>query len=262
MKIQANGIAVNYRLDGHEDSPVVMLSNSLLSDFTMWDGQMDVLASRYRVLRYDQRGHGGTETTPAPYDIELLAGDASALIDALELKRVHFIGLSMGGFTGQILAVQCPEKVASLTLCDTASVMPPESMWNERIEIAETKGILGLVEGTLERWFTSYFRETRKEQLQQVRAMILGASTEGYIACCRAIRDMNLSGVLRRISVPTIIIVGEDDPACPVSAAEALHDGIAGSELIVLSGAAHLPNIEQPVAFNEALLGFLDRQPH
>jgi 3-oxoadipate enol-lactonase len=260
MKIQANGITINYRFDGHKDAPVVMLSNSLLSNYTMWNGQMDALATSYRVLRYDQRGHGGTETTPGPYTIELLADDAAALVEALGVDSVHFVGLSMGGFTGQMLAVRHPEKIASLTLCDTACVMPPESLWNERIEIASTEGIEALVAGTLERWFTPSFRDSGKVQVERVRAMILGTGNEGYIGCCKAIRDMVLCDMLSRIAVPTMIIVGEEDPACPVSAAQVLHDGIAGSELIVLSEAAHLPNIEKPAAFNDALLDFLDRQ--
>ena len=119
MKIQANGITPDYRFDGPEDAPVVMLSNSLLSNYTMWDGQIDALTARYRVLRYDQRGHGGTETAPGPYTIELLADDASALIDVLGVDRVHFVGLSMGGFTAQMLAVRHPEKIASLRDCGT-----------------------------------------------------------------------------------------------------------------------------------------------
>jgi len=260
MKIQANGITINCRFDGPEDAPVVMLSNSLLSNHTMWDGQMDALTARYRVLRYDQRGHGGTETTPGRYTIEQLADDAAALIDALGVERVHFVGLSMGGFTGQVLAVRHSEKIASLALCDTACVMPPESLWNERIQIAATEGIEALVAGTLERWFTPSFHESGKEELERVRAIILGTGSQGYIGCCKAIRDMALCDNLSRIAVPTVIIVGEDDPACPVSSAEVLHEGIAGSELIVLSGVAHLPNIEKPAAFNDAMLGFLDRQ--
>jgi len=260
VKIQANGLTINYRFDGPSNAPVVMLSNSLLSNYTVWDGQINALTARYRVLRYDQRGHGGTETTPAPYAIEQLADDASALVDALGVDPVHFVGLSMGGFTGQMLAIRHPEKIASLALCDTACVMPPKSLWNERIAIAETEGVEALVEGTLERWFTPSFRERGAAQVELVRAMILGTSNQGYIGCCKAIREMVLCDMLSRIAVPTVIIVGEEDPACPVPAAKVLHDGIAGSELIVLSEAAHLPNIEKPAEFNGALLDFLDRQ--
>jgi 3-oxoadipate enol-lactonase len=258
--IQANGHRINYRLDGPEDGTVVMLSNSLMSNYTMWDPQMAALTQKFRVLRYDQRGHGGTETTPGPYTIELLADDCAALLDALGIDRVHFLGLSMGGFSAQMLSHRHPDKVRSLILCDTACVMPPESLWNERIEIAETEGIAGLVDGTLGRWFTAPFHETGKDALARVREMVLGTGVEGYVACCQAIRDMRLCDRLNGIKVPTIIIAGADDPACPVEAAEALHDGIAGSELVVIDNAAHLPNIEQAAKFNDVVLGFLNRQ--
>ena len=259
-RIQANGIDTDFRLDGPEDGPVVMLGNSLMSNYTMWDDQMAALGAEFRVLRYDQRGHGGTETTPGPYTIALLAEDAYALIEALGIGSVHFVGLSMGGFTGQTLAVRHPEKVLSLTLCDTACVMPTESLWNDRIETARTKGIEALMPGTLERWFTPPFHETGKAQLEKVRAMILGTGVEGYVACAEAIRDMFLCDKLSEIAVPTLVLVGEMDPACPVSSAETLHAGIAGSELMVIPESAHLPNIEQTAAFNEALTGFLHRQ--
>ncbi|MCK5515430.1 MAG: alpha/beta fold hydrolase, partial [Desulfobulbaceae bacterium] len=172
-RIKANGIDVNYRLEGLKDGPVVMLSNSLMSNYTMWDDQIEALTSKFRVLRYDQRGHGGTQITPGPYSVELLAEDASALIEVLDLGPVHFVGLSMGGFTGQVLAVKYPEKISSLTLCDTACVMPPESVWNERIEMAGNEGLEALVDGTLERWFTPPFHQTGKEKIEKVRAMIL-----------------------------------------------------------------------------------------
>lgn len=257
--IKANGIDINYRFDGPENAPVVMLSNSLMSNYTMWDYQMEALTSKFRVLRYDQRGHGGTETTPGPYSVELLAEDASALIDALDIEAVHFIGLSMGGFTGQILGFSHPEQLLSLVLCDTACKMPPLSLWNERIEDARNNGIEALEAGTLQRWFTPPFHETGKDDLEKIRAMILGTRVDGYIACAQAIRDMFLCDKLSEINLPTLVLVGAEDPACPVSSAEALHQGIGGSEMVVLADSAHLPNIEQKSAFNEALMAFLKK---
>ena len=257
--IHANGIDIAYDLQGPAGAPVVMLSNSLMSNYTMWEDQLPALTSKYRVLRYDQRGHGKTATTPGPYTIELLTDDAHALSQALGIERFHYVGLSMGGFSGQMMAFRHPQSVISLVLCDTACVMPPESLWNERIEIAETEGIPGLVEGTLTRWFTPPYHETGKDQLERIKAMILGTGVEGYVACCQAIRDMFLCDRLGDIQVPTLVLVGEDDPACPVSAAETLHAAIAGSELKIIESAAHLPNIEQTEAFNAALFDFLTR---
>ena len=259
--IQANGIRIAYRFDGPEDAPVVLFSNSLMSDFSMWDAQVAAVTANNRVLRYDQRGHGATETTPGPYTVELLTEDAFALTEALDIGRFHFVGLSMGGFSGQVMAVRHPDRLLSLVLCDTACVMPPESLWNERIHVAETEGIAALAQATLERWFTAPFHRTGKGELERVRRMILATKAEGYIACAQAIRDMRLCGDLPRVKAPTLVLVGEQDPACPVAAAQVLHAGIAGSEYVVIKEAAHLPNIERSAAFNTALLAFLDRHP-
>ncbi len=258
-KITVNGIAVNYRFDGPDDAPVVMLSNSLMANYTMWDDQVELLSRSYRVLRYDQRGHGATEATLGDYSIDLLTADAAALIDALGVGPVHFVGLSMGGFTGQLLAMDHSDRVRSLVLCDTACSMPPPSLWQERIAIAERDGIEALLPATLERWFTAPFRAADNEKLAKVRQMILGTPLAGYIGCAAAIRDMDLCGRLSEITVPTLILVGEDDPATPPKYARALHDGIAGARLVVIPQAAHLPNIEQTEAFNAALATFLER---
>ncbi len=255
--VHANGIAVNYRLEGPVGAPVVMLSNSLMANYTMWDHQVPMLAETYRVLRYDQRGHGGTDVVSGSYSIEQLTTDAVALIEELGIAAVHFVGLSMGGFTGQLMAMDYPDKVLSLCLCDTACAMPPASLWQERIDGARRDGIAGLMPATLERWFTKGFRESGDPRLDKVREMILGTEVDGYIGCAAAIRDMDLCGRLAEIGAPTRVIVGADDPACPPAYAQALHQGIAGSSLVVLPDAAHLPNIEQTELFNEALRRFL-----
>lgn len=258
--IKANGIEINYRLQGKPSAPVIMLSNSLMSNYTMWDDQIDALERHFQILRYDQRGHGGTETTPGPYTTELLAKDALALADRLEIERFHFMGLSMGGFTGQELAIRYPDRILSLVLCDTACIMPPSTLWNERIAMARSKGIESLMPGTLERWFTEPFRKSGNRRIEKIRAMILGTGVEGYIGCAEAIRDMDLCESLPRIVAPTLIVVGESDPACPVSSAEFMHRQISGSRIVVLPDSAHLPNIEQTEAFNKTVSAFLIEQ--
>ncbi len=257
-KIKANNIEIGYQLDGPEEGQVVVFSNSLMSNYSMWDSQVKELSTSYRILRYDQRGHGRTETTPGPYSIDLLSEDVYALIDALGISSVHFVGLSMGGFTGQQFALTHPERLRSLVLCDTACIMPPKSLWNERIETARSHGIEALLEATLERWFTPPFHLAGVESLAKVQEMILGTGVEGFIGCSAAIRDMNLCDRLPEISVPTLIMVGEEDPGCPVSAARALHDGIVDSKLVIIPQAAHLPNIEQTAVFNKSLIDFLN----
>lgn len=259
-RIQANGIAIAYDLTGPEGAPAVVLSNSLAANLAMWNAQVDVLAGRYRVLRYDQRGHGATETTPGPYSIELLADDVHALIGALGLGRAHFVGLSMGGFTAQMLALRHPDTVVSLVLSDTACVMPPPETWDQRIAAVREGGMEAVAQATLERWFTPPFHGARRDEVERIRGMILDTEVEGFVGCCGAIRDMFLCDRLDEIAAPALIVVGAEDAGCPVSAAQALNDGIAGSELVVIDGAAHLPNIEKTEPFNAAVLGFLDRQ--
>ena len=165
MKITANGISMNYTLDGPASAPVVTLSHSLATDLSMWDPQMKALTARYRVLRYDTRGHGGTEAPAAAYTLDQLADDARALLQALGIAKTHWIGLSMGGMIGQALALKSPELFLSLSLCDTSSRIPAEAkpLWQERIKTAQTQGMEPLVEGTIARWFTAPFREQRKD---------------------------------------------------------------------------------------------------
>ena len=230
-----------------------------MSNLAMWDAQVPALTRRYRVLRYDTRGHGATEATPPPYSIELLVDDARALLDALDIAPIHFVGLSLGGMIGQLFAVRHPALVRSLVLCDTSSHMPPESLWEDRIQTAEDEGIEALVPGTIERWFTAPFRERGAAEIERIRRMIRKTERPGYVGCCRAIQAMDQTALLSAITAPTLIVVGAEDPATPVAASETIHRAIEGSQLVVLDEAAHLANIEQPEAFNRAVIGFLDK---
>jgi 3-oxoadipate enol-lactonase len=261
MNITVNGISVHYTLEGPASGPVITMSNSLASNLSMWEPQMPVLTSRYRVLRYDTRGHGETEATAGPYSLDELSEDVRALLQALGITRTHFIGLSMGGMIGQIIAIKYPQMLQSLVLCDTMSRVPTEAkpMWDDRIHTAETGGMEPLVEPTLARWFTEPFRQKGSPVLDQVRTMIRNTPPRGYTGCCHAIAALNLTDHLKAITLPTLIIVGEDDPATPVAASHVIHEQIRGSELVILKSAAHLSNLEQPEAFNQALTAFLPK---
>jgi 3-oxoadipate enol-lactonase len=261
MNITVNGISVHYTLEGPASGPVITMSNSLASNLSMWEPQMPVLTSRYRVLRYDTRGHGGTEATAGPYSLDELSEDVRALLRALGITRTHFIGLSMGGMIGQIIAIKYPQMLQSLVLCDTMSRVPTEAkpMWDDRIHTAETGGMEPLVEPTLARWFTEPFRQKGSPVLDQVRTMIRSTPPRGYTGCCHAIAALNLTDHLNAITLPTLIIVGEDDPATPVAASHVIHEQVRGSELVILKSAAHLSNLEQPEAFNQALTAFLPK---
>ena len=257
--IQANGIEMAYRFDGPEGAPVVMLSNSLATDYGMWDSQAPALSERYRVLRYDQRGHGGTQPTEPPYTFDLLRRDAVALIQALGVEKVHFCGLSMGGMIGQQLGAKNPEVLHSLTLCDTACEMNMPEMWRQRIDTARNDGMDALVSSTLERWFTEPFRTREAAKMSDIGAMIRNTPVMGFVGCCTAIAAMNHAGLLPRISTRTLVVVGADDPATTVDHSKAIHGAVDGADLVILDDAAHLSNIEQPDAFNAALLAHLDK---
>jgi len=258
-EVHANGITMHYELMGHPDAPVVMLSNSLGTRLEMWDAQIPMLDERHRILRYDTRGHGRTEAPDGEYSITQLADDARALLDALQIDKVHFCGLSMGGMIGQKLGADHGERLLSLTLCSTACRMAPKEMWDERIRTAREGGMKHLVDATVERWFTEPFRAAPRAEVDAVRTMILNTPAQGYAGCCAAIRDMDLCEEIRRISVPTLILVGDKDPSTPPEKARETKARIHGAELRIIPEAAHLLNIEQPVAFNHALEAFLGR---
>ena len=259
MQIKANDITVHYELSGKTDAPVVMLSHSLACSRVMWNPQMDTLESHFQVFRYDTRGHGASDAPEGAYTLEMLGKDALALLDALEIETVHFVGLSMGGMIGQCLALSHKDRINSLTLCDTAAVIPAEAqpIWDERIAAARKEGMQALVQATLERWFTQPYLKLNPPQVELIRSQILSTPVAGFIGCSEAIRRLNYLKRLSELTLPTLIIVGEEDPGTPVSASEAMQAQIDGSKLVVLPSAAHLSNIEQAERFNRALMDFL-----
>ena len=261
MKIRVNDIDVNYVLEGPAGAPTITLSHSLATDLSMWDPQAKALASRYRVLRYDTRGHGGTDAPAGAYSLSQLADDARGLLKALGIARTHWVGLSMGGMIGQTLALSTPETLQSLSLCDTSSRIPTEAqpLWDERIAVAEAKGMDPHIEPTVARWFTPKFVEARPDVVNPVRDMIRRTSARGYAGCCHAIRALDLTDRLSVITLPTLIIVGAQDVGTPVAASKAIQERIKGSELVILDPASHLSNLEQPEAFTQALQKFLAR---
>jgi 3-oxoadipate enol-lactonase len=259
MLIKASGIQTNYILSGKKDGPVVMMSHSLGSSVVMWEPQRAALEAHFRVLRYDTRGHGATEVTPGGYTLDLLAKDAIGLMDALDIKDVHWVGLSMGGMIGQCLGLNHADRVRSLVLCDTSAIVPNgmQPVWQERIDKARTKGMEALVEETMERWFTASYIKKSPEMFKAIRSQFLATPVQGFIGCGEAIRKLNYLDRLSLISKPTLIIVGDDDPAAPVTGIKGIQERIKGSKLAVLPSARHISNVEQAEAFNKTLLKFL-----
>ena len=262
MKVNANGIELNYELTGKQGAPVVMLSHSLASSMVMWDPQLESLEPNFRVLRYDMRGHGASDAPEGAYTLELLADDAVALLEALNFATVHFVGLSIGGMIGQCLGLNHRDRFKSLTLCDTSAIMPDEAqpILQERIAAARENGMADQVDETLERWFTPAYLKANPPEVEMIRQQIAATPPAGYIGCSEALRGLNYLERLTGIKLPTLIMVGEEDPGTPVAASEAIHERIAGSQLVVLPSARHLSNIEQAEAFNAALMTFLLQQ--
>ena len=259
MKIEANGIRMNYELSGIKQAPVVVLSHSLACSMVMWHPQLEMLESRFQILRFDTRGHGDSEAPPGSYTLEQLVDDAIGLLDELDVERVHWVGLSMGGMIGQGLALSHPGRCESLVLADTAAIIPDEAqpVWQERIDAVRNEGMQAVAESTLERWFTPTYLKQNLPEVDQIRQQILSTPLTGYIGCSEAIRRLNYLEQLTTIQIPTLIMVGADDPGTPVAASEAMHANIKGSNLLVIPDAAHLSNIEQAKIFNSNLMAHL-----
>ena len=259
MKLTSNGIDIHYTIEG--EGPVVTLSHSLGCNLTMWDDQARALSTRYRVLRYDTRGHGQTSAPPGPYTLEQMADDLHGLLTGLGIAEIHFVGISMGGMIGQVFALKHPQMLRSLVLCDTTSRYPPDmlSAWEERILTVVARGMEPMVEPTLLRWFTAPFRMQRQDVMDHVRAMLRSTPPKGYIGCCHAIPRINTTERLREVRCPALVIVGEEDPGTAVAMARAIHAALPSAELVILRSASHLSNLEQPEEFNRVLLAFLDR---
>lgn len=257
--VVANGLRIHYRLEGKPGAPVVMMCHGLLGSLDLWEPQVPALTPRYRVLRFDNRGHGRTAVTPPPYDVDQLARDAVGLLDALAIERVHFVGCSLGGMIGQSLGARHGARLASLVLVGSRSVMGPASMWEERIRIARSQGIAPLVPTMLERWFTPAFRASDPAAVDAVARGVIATPVDGFVGACMAIRDMDHTRLLGTIAVPTLVACAGDDPGVPLSDARYTHESIRGSTLAVVDGARHLYTIERAAQFNRLLLDWLDR---
>jgi 3-oxoadipate enol-lactonase len=254
--IDIDGDAFHVRVDGPDTAPVLFLSNSLSSDLTMWDGQVAEWSKRFRVVRYDQRGHGQSAAPQGPYSMERLGRDALAVMDRLGVERAHWCGLSMGGMVGMWVLTHAPERIDRAVLANTAAHMGPPELWNGRIRTAQTGGMEALVDATVERWFTKRFIAAAPDAIARVRQMILRTPAAGYIGSCAAIRDMDQREAIRAITNPVLVLIGQHDPATTPEAGALIHAAIAGSQSATLD-AAHLSNIERPSEFTKTVLDFL-----
>jgi len=259
MKTKANGITFNCRIDGVEGAPWLMLSNSLATNLTMWDRQTTVLAEHYRVLRYDQRGHGESDAPAGDYDFDLLADDAAALMQAHGIEACHFLGLSMGGMTAMGLGLNHPERLRSVTICNSRADATQEfrAIFDGRIALALEEGMAPLVETMVARWFTEELRATAPDFLEDVREMVRTTPPEGYAGCSRAVQNIDYMSRLSVIDKPVLLIAGAQDIATPPDGMRAMQSVLANAQYVELDPAAHLSNLEQPEAFTAAVRDFL-----
>jgi 3-oxoadipate enol-lactonase len=247
-----------YTVDGPADGPVLVLGNSLGSTLHMWDPQLPRLAERYRVVRFDTRGHGCSPVPDGPYDIADLGADVLALLDTLGVARAHFCGLSLGGMVGMWLAGHAPERVDRLVLCCTSARLGPPESWAERASIVRAHGTEAIADAGVGRWVTPAYAARHPDRVAELRAMIAGTPAEGYASCCGVIERMDLTPILPSIGAPTLVIAGADDPASPPSHPAAIAAAVPGARLAVVPEAAHLANVEQAETVTKLIMEHLD----
>jgi len=250
--------ALHHVVAGPADAPVVVLGGSLGSTLAMWEPQLPALAERFRVVRYDHRGHGQSPVPPGPYELADLGADVLALLDRLGVERAHHVGLSLGGMVALWLAEHAPERVDRLALLCTSAQLGPAQRWIDRAAAVLAAGDVGAVaDAVVAGWFTAGFAAREPARVAAARAMVAGTPPDGYAACCGAIERMDLTGDLATVTAPTLVIAGAEDPAAPLPHAERLAAGIPSARLAVVPDAAHLASLEHPAAVTALLLDHL-----
>jgi 3-oxoadipate enol-lactonase len=251
-----DGCTIHVEVEGPDDAPVLMLSNSLGTNLHMWDEQTGPFTRHFRLVRYDRRGHGRSSVPKGPYTMERLGRDVVCVLDGLGIQTINWCGLSMGGMVGMWLGANAGNRIDKLILSNTAAYFPDKSIWDGRIKFVRDKGLQGLVDGNMERWFTKDFRERSPAAMAKMRQMFLATQVDGYIGCGEAIRDMDHRPLLSKITAPTLVIAGKHDPATTLEAGEFIKEHIPGAKIAVLE-AAHISNLEQPEVYADTVLGFL-----
>jgi 3-oxoadipate enol-lactonase len=249
-------VVVHHEQTGPADAPLLVLANSLGTDLRVWDALLPRFGGRFRCLRYDKRGHGLTDATPGPYSIQGLAEDLARLLDANGAKGAVVCGLSVGGMIAQALAQARPDLVRGLVLMDTAHKIGAAEMWNARVAAIRAGGIAGIADAVLTRWFSPSFHRDRPAELAGWRNMLTRTPAEGYLACCAAIRDADLTEAARGLAVPALCMVGDQDGSTPPELVAELARIVPNGRLATIEGAGHLPCVERPEAVAAAMLGF------
>ncbi|MGQ4272903.1 3-oxoadipate enol-lactonase [Terrihabitans sp. B22-R8] len=253
---ERNGIKLFYTVDGPEGAPPLVLSNSMGTTHEMWQPQLAAFAQRFRVVRYDRRGHGQSDSPEAPYTIEELAADSLAVMDAAGVTKAHWLGLSMGGMIGLWIAANAPERVEKLVVSSAATFMGPPELWNGRIKTAQNRGVEPLAAPTMQRWFTPEFLKENADAVGAIRGQFLQTSVDGFAGSCAAMRDMDQRESARNISAPTLVIAGSDDQGTSPAEGAFIVSRVPDARGVILKG-SHIINVEQPDAFTKTVLEFL-----
>jgi 3-oxoadipate enol-lactonase len=254
--INANDHKINIEVSGPENAPALLFSNSLGTNLGMWDEQAKALSQSYRVIRYDQRGHGKSAAPKGPYTVEQLGGEVLAILDHLKIAKAHFCGLSMGGMTGMWLARMAPKRFHKMIFSNTGARIGTPDVWNTRISSVLAKGMASVTEATLDRWLSKGFRDSNPQAVAAVRKMLLSTPPQGFAGCSAAIRDTDQRWGIGAIKVPVMVIIGKVDPGTPPQLGEFMAKRIPGAKLVELD-AAHLSNMEKSSQFTEAVKNFL-----
>ena len=256
MFLRAHGIVQHYVIEGPKDKPVLVFANSLGSDLRIWDGVVAHLAGDFRIIRYDNRGHGLSDVPPPPYSLDDFVLDLAGLLDALEIKEAAVCGLSIGGVIAQGFAIHYPDRVRALLLCDTAMRIGSIASWEERIATVKESGLSKLAGPSMERWFTEAFRKHRSVEMQGYANMLLRIPADGYLGACYALRDADLAQATPKINQPTLVLCGDQDIATPPDLGRELAQAIPGARFSLIKEAAHLICIEQPEAMARQMTRF------
>lgn len=255
--VENEGASLYVRIDGPDDAPALLLSNSMGTPLSMWEAQMSAFAEQYCVIRYDIRGHGRSTATEPPYDLALLSRDALAVLDALGVEQAHFCGVSIGGMVGETLAIEHADRVDRVVVANTGLFIPPDAM-GSRVQAARELGLSGLVDTIVPRWFTQGFIDSNPDVVVSLKKDFVANSFDGYLGCCYALGTLDNRATITSVSVPMLVIGGEHDPAATPEQSRELAEQVPGAELVVLD-CAHLSNVELPDEFTAAVLGFLGK---
>jgi 3-oxoadipate enol-lactonase len=258
--VEVNNTALHCQIEGPSGAPVLVFSNSLGTDFRIWDAVVADMARDYRVLRYDKRGHGLSDDLDNGWSMDALVGDVAALMDHFGLSHGAFVGLSVGGLIAQGLAAERPDLVKVMVLADTAAKIGNDDLWNDRIAQVQAGGIISMADAILQRWFAPDFHAD--QNFPMWRNMLVRTTDQGYARVSAAIRDTDLVSSTARLTLPTLVIVGDRDGATPPDLVRETAELIEGSQFEIICGAGHLPCVEKPEVFVRLLREFLAKNGH